>query len=159
MICYGKKCECTEWWEKCDLCECRHTYHAHCALMQCLRGFFLILSVFFNYYCLLDFIMPLGKTGISGFEWNLCIDISGFAVRLSLWNITPYLTSLSTIKTRESCYPSQITSSLSPAQSTIIPLFVNYNTCTQIEPSNHSVSQSLELVVLREWTERNKTKR
>lgn len=48
------------------------------------------------------------------------------------------LTSLSKKKKKaDRVTPAQITSSLSPAQSTTIPLFKMYNACTQIEPSNH----------------------
>lgn len=74
--------------------------------------------------------MSLPQTGVSGF------DISGFAVRR--WNPTPDLTSLSTVKTRASCYPS---SDYFISKSSTInhhPFLEKFNAYAQTEACNQS---------------------
>lgn len=83
------------------------------------------------FFCLFDFFsVSLPQTGVSGF------DIGGFAVRP--WNTTPDLTSLSTVKTRASCY---FSSDYFISKSSTInhhPLLEKYNAYTQTEACNQS---------------------
>lgn len=112
------------------------------------------MTVLFSPYLITVFVilslsLSWPQRGVSGLDRNLCIDSSSFTVRLLLWNITPILPYYPQCKQEDHVLPAPITSSLNPAQSPINPLFENHNPRTQIESSNHTVSQSLELVILR----------
>lgn len=82
------------------------------------------------FFCIVFFSMSLPQTGVSG------LDISGFAVRR--WNPTPDLTSLSTVKTRASCYSS---SDYFISKSSTInhhPFLEKFNAYAQTEACNQS---------------------
>lgn len=99
--------------------DCKISKKVFCILLNLIGGFFVC---FFS--------VSLPQTGVWGF------DISGFAVRP--WNTTPDLTSLSTVKTRASCYSS---SHYFISRSSTInhhPLLEKYNAFTQTEACNQT---------------------